>query len=222
MSSGKWWPSCLGLNVLTHWGLNTMAAILQITFSKAFFNKYLVILKGILMRPVERRSSLVQALTWCHQARSQHQIHCGSTSLLYYCTARRKQFFFEDNELRETKNCTEHKILDNHKHSSKISFHLNILILSPPAYSSKLEPKYLFVHKAWRFCAHICIVTNVEPNDISPPKVNKSLFLNRGHIPRYNVFHYKNKTVMRLSYLYNGNCFRMPPRTSWFTTLTLL
>ena len=35
MSSGKWRPYCLGLNVLTHWGRDKMAAIFQ-TFSNGF------------------------------------------------------------------------------------------------------------------------------------------------------------------------------------------
>ena len=36
MSSGKWRPYCLGLNVLTHWGRDKMAAIFQTTFSNGF------------------------------------------------------------------------------------------------------------------------------------------------------------------------------------------
>ena len=36
MSSGKWRPYCLGLNVLTHWGWDKMAAIFQTTFSNRF------------------------------------------------------------------------------------------------------------------------------------------------------------------------------------------
>ena len=37
MSSGKWRPSCLGLDVLTQCNLNNMATILQGTFPKQFF-----------------------------------------------------------------------------------------------------------------------------------------------------------------------------------------
>ena len=37
MSSGKWRPFCLGLNVLTHWGRDKMAAIFQTTFSNGFY-----------------------------------------------------------------------------------------------------------------------------------------------------------------------------------------
>ena len=37
MSSPKWRPFCLGLNVLTHWGRDKMAAIFQTTFSIAFY-----------------------------------------------------------------------------------------------------------------------------------------------------------------------------------------
>ena len=36
MSSGKWRPYCLGLNVLTHWGRDKMAAISQTTFANGF------------------------------------------------------------------------------------------------------------------------------------------------------------------------------------------
>ena len=36
LSSGKWQPFCLGLNVLTHWGRDNMAAISQTTLSNAF------------------------------------------------------------------------------------------------------------------------------------------------------------------------------------------
>ena len=36
MSSAKWRPFCLGLNVLTHWGRDKMAAISHTTFSNAF------------------------------------------------------------------------------------------------------------------------------------------------------------------------------------------
>ena len=36
MSSGKWLPYCLGLNVLTHRGRDKMAAIFQTKFSNAF------------------------------------------------------------------------------------------------------------------------------------------------------------------------------------------
>ena len=36
MSSRKWRPFCLGLNELTHWGRDNMAAIFQTTFSNAF------------------------------------------------------------------------------------------------------------------------------------------------------------------------------------------
>ena len=36
MSSGKWRPFCLSLNMLTHWGRERMAAISQTTFSNAF------------------------------------------------------------------------------------------------------------------------------------------------------------------------------------------
>ena len=36
MSSRKWRPFCLGLNVLTHWGRDNMVAIFQTTFSNAF------------------------------------------------------------------------------------------------------------------------------------------------------------------------------------------
>ena len=31
MSSGKWWPSCLGLNVLTHWGRVTHICVSNLT-----------------------------------------------------------------------------------------------------------------------------------------------------------------------------------------------
>ena len=33
VSSAKWRPFCLGLNVLTHWGLNKMADIVWMKFS---------------------------------------------------------------------------------------------------------------------------------------------------------------------------------------------
>ena len=36
MSSGKWRPFCLGLNLLTHWGRDKIDAISQTTFSSAF------------------------------------------------------------------------------------------------------------------------------------------------------------------------------------------
>ena len=36
MSSAKWRPFCLGLNVLTYWGRDKMAAISQTTLSNAF------------------------------------------------------------------------------------------------------------------------------------------------------------------------------------------
>ena len=36
LSSDKWQPFCLGLNVLTHWGWDKMDAISQTTFSSAF------------------------------------------------------------------------------------------------------------------------------------------------------------------------------------------
>ena len=36
MSSGKWRPCCLGLNVITHWGRAKIAAISQTTYSNAF------------------------------------------------------------------------------------------------------------------------------------------------------------------------------------------
>ena len=32
MSSGKWRPSCLGLNVLTHWHLGNLAIIINLSF----------------------------------------------------------------------------------------------------------------------------------------------------------------------------------------------
>ena len=37
MSSAKWRPFCLGLNVLPHWGRDGVDAITQTTFSSAFF-----------------------------------------------------------------------------------------------------------------------------------------------------------------------------------------
>ena len=36
VSSAKWRPFCLGLNVLSHWGRNEIDAIFQTTVSKAF------------------------------------------------------------------------------------------------------------------------------------------------------------------------------------------
>ena len=36
MSSAKWRPFCLGLNVLTYWGQNKMANTLQIAFIDIF------------------------------------------------------------------------------------------------------------------------------------------------------------------------------------------
>ena len=36
MLTGKWWPFCLGVNVLTHWGRDKMAAVSQTTLSNAF------------------------------------------------------------------------------------------------------------------------------------------------------------------------------------------
>ena len=36
MSSVKWRPFCLGINVLTHWRRDTMAAIFEMPFSNAF------------------------------------------------------------------------------------------------------------------------------------------------------------------------------------------
>ena len=43
MSSAKWHPFCLGLNVLTHWGQKKMAAIWQMLFSNSFCNEMFVL-----------------------------------------------------------------------------------------------------------------------------------------------------------------------------------
>ena len=66
MSSGKWRPSCLGLNVLTHWGLNKMANILEKTFWTAFF-KNKISLKYILTGLTDNKSTLIHRLIW-HQS----------------------------------------------------------------------------------------------------------------------------------------------------------
>ena len=43
MSSAKWRPFCLRLNVLTHWGRDKMDAISQTTFSRAFSSMKIVV-----------------------------------------------------------------------------------------------------------------------------------------------------------------------------------
>ena len=66
MSSGKWWPFCLGLNVLKPSDLMTMAAISQTTFSNAFsWMKIMILwfmqisLKPFLKGPIETMSQLI-------------------------------------------------------------------------------------------------------------------------------------------------------------------
>ena len=67
MSSGKWRPFCLGLNVLTHSGLNKLANICRLStamkeISRIFIN---ISLKISPKDPIDNKSTLVQVMTWC-------------------------------------------------------------------------------------------------------------------------------------------------------------
>ena len=70
MSSGKWRPYCLGLNVLTHWGRDKMAAIFQTTFSNGFSgneNVWISInisLKFVPRGPINNIPTLLQVMAW--------------------------------------------------------------------------------------------------------------------------------------------------------------
>ena len=71
MSSAKWRPFCLGLNVLMHLPLDKMVAISQKTFSNAvFINENFCVLIPISLKfipkgPIDNKSSLVQVMAWC-------------------------------------------------------------------------------------------------------------------------------------------------------------
>ena len=70
MSSGKWRPSCLGLNVLTHLPLGKVVVISQTTFSNAYlWIKSCIILIQISLEFVpkwliDNKSALVQVMAW--------------------------------------------------------------------------------------------------------------------------------------------------------------
>ena len=67
ISFGKLWPFSLGLNVLTHWGRDKMAAIFQTTFSNALFEwKYRIkiSLKFVPKGPIDNIPALVQIMAW--------------------------------------------------------------------------------------------------------------------------------------------------------------
>ena len=70
MSSGKWRPYCLGLNVLTHWGRDKMAAIFQTTFSNGYSgneNVWISInisLKFVPRCPINNIPALRQVMAW--------------------------------------------------------------------------------------------------------------------------------------------------------------
>ena len=69
ISSGKCRPFCLGVNVLTHWGRDKMAAIFQTTFSNAFpwmkvYEFRLRFLKFVPKGPINNSPSLVQMMAW--------------------------------------------------------------------------------------------------------------------------------------------------------------
>ena len=70
MSSGKWRPYCLGLNVLTHWGRDKMAAIFQMTFSNGLSgneNVWISInisLKFVPRGPINNIPTLLQVMAW--------------------------------------------------------------------------------------------------------------------------------------------------------------
>ena len=70
MPSGKWRPYCLGLNVLTHWGRDKMAAIFQTTFSNGFSgneNVWISInisLKFVPRGPINNIPTLLRVMAW--------------------------------------------------------------------------------------------------------------------------------------------------------------
>ena len=65
MASAKWRPFCLGLNVLTHWGRDKMAATLaDDTFKRKFVNENILIsiiisLKFVSKGPINNMPALV-------------------------------------------------------------------------------------------------------------------------------------------------------------------
>ena len=70
MSSGKWRPYCLGLNVLTHWGRDKMAAIFQPPFSNGFSGmkmhefRFNISLKFVPRVPINNIPTLLQVMAW--------------------------------------------------------------------------------------------------------------------------------------------------------------
>ena len=62
MSSGKWRPSCLGLNVLTHWGLNKLANILETTFWTTFYKNKLEQLERLRSEDTPRRPMIIHTI----------------------------------------------------------------------------------------------------------------------------------------------------------------
>ena len=65
MSSEKWRPCCLGLNVLTHWGWDKMAAIFQTTFLNRFsWMKIYEFRLKFHWSPINNISALVQIMAW--------------------------------------------------------------------------------------------------------------------------------------------------------------
>ena len=68
--SGKWRPYCLGLNVLTHWGRDKMAAIFQMIFSNGLSGNenvwisIYVSLKFVPRGPINNITTLLQVMAW--------------------------------------------------------------------------------------------------------------------------------------------------------------
>ena len=69
MSSGKWRPFCLGLNVLTHWPLGEMCDF-QAHFKKWYFEQLLW--NWSEQNATDNTSALVQVMACCRQATSHY------------------------------------------------------------------------------------------------------------------------------------------------------
>ena len=67
MSSGKWHPFCLGLNVLPQWDLKRMVKIVQLTFLTHFLEWTLRYFDwNVLRDPINNMPAMVQIMVLCH------------------------------------------------------------------------------------------------------------------------------------------------------------